>query len=359
VLSNALIQRLEAQMISATRDAIAAEPQLVNSALFETLAKAVCAQIVPDRPFSMPDAIRTKLPTIRQALNPGVFNTAIAKRFDAEDYFSNGAEGFCVKAIAEAINQDEARKVSAKPKADIAKFAIANLAQDRLAAEGTALGALQGPRQRGLQAAGARAAADPRRKSPPAPPTRSRRPRRSARPRRTSVQMKRAAAAKKPPAKRASADGSGNRGTHHMGGEAHDGVVAFRPSRSAVRRSCSAASRSARSCRPMAAGTRPASASPCPRPRRVARWRPCGRYRRCPAAGADQNQRLAQRRGSAAERCSMKAPGKPRSIRMQRAAQLEAERIEISQDGCVKDGCLKEPLPEKVACATTSPASSG
>lgn len=129
VLSNALILRLEAQMISATRDAIAAEPQLVNSALFETLAKTVCAQIIPDRVFSMPDAIRTKLPTIRQALNPGVFNTAIAKRFDAEDYFGNAPKGFVLKAIAEAINPDESRKVAAKPKADVAKFAVANLAK--------------------------------------------------------------------------------------------------------------------------------------------------------------------------------------------------------------------------------------
>jgi hypothetical protein len=44
--------------------------------------------------------------------------------------------------------------------------------------------------------------------------------------------LKRAAAARKPqrrkrPRRKRSADGS-NRGTHHMGGEAHDGVVAFR-----------------------------------------------------------------------------------------------------------------------------------
>jgi len=129
VLSNALIERLEAQMISATRDAIAAEPQLVNSALFETLAKTVCAQIIPDRVFSMPDAIRTKLPTIRQALNPVVFNQAIARRFDAEDYFGNAPKGFVLKAIAEAINPDESRKVANKPKADVAKFALANLAK--------------------------------------------------------------------------------------------------------------------------------------------------------------------------------------------------------------------------------------
>ena len=95
--------------------------------MFETLAKTICSMIDPDRPFHMPDAIRTKLPTIRQTLNPGVFNTAIAKRFDADDYFASAPKGFVIKAIAEAINQDEARKVAGKSKADIAKFALANL----------------------------------------------------------------------------------------------------------------------------------------------------------------------------------------------------------------------------------------
>ncbi|MBR1150111.1 ParB N-terminal domain-containing protein [Bradyrhizobium sp. JYMT SZCCT0428] len=127
VLSNALQQRLSSQLIGATRDAIATEPQLVNSPMFEALAKIICSMIDPDRPFHMPDAVRTKLPTIRQTLNAGVFNQAIAKRFDAEDYFASAPKGFVLKAIVEAINQDEARKVSTKPKADIAKFAIANL----------------------------------------------------------------------------------------------------------------------------------------------------------------------------------------------------------------------------------------
>jgi ParB family chromosome partitioning protein len=126
-LSNALKQRLEAQLIAATRDAIAAEPQLANSPLFEGLARTICSMIIPDRPFHMPDAVRTKLPTLRQALNAGVFNAALAKRFDAENYFSSAPKGFVLKAIAEAINPDEARKVSAKTKAEIWKFALANL----------------------------------------------------------------------------------------------------------------------------------------------------------------------------------------------------------------------------------------
>jgi ParB family transcriptional regulator, chromosome partitioning protein len=127
-LSNALKQRLEMWLVAATRDAIAGEPQLVNSPLFEILAKIACAQIIADRAWGTPDAIRTKFPTIRQALNPGVFNAALAKRFDAEDYFSSAPRGLVIKAIAEAINPDEARKASTgKTKAEIWKFALANL----------------------------------------------------------------------------------------------------------------------------------------------------------------------------------------------------------------------------------------
>jgi hypothetical protein len=45
----------------------------------------------------------------------------------------------------------------------------------------------------------------------------------------------------------------------------------------------------------------------------------------------------------------MIAPGKTTLFRMQRAAQLEAERIEISQDGRVSCRMLKEPMPDQVA----------
>jgi ParB family transcriptional regulator, chromosome partitioning protein len=128
MLSNALKQRLEMWLVAATRDAIAGEPQLVNSPLFEILAKIACAQIVTERAWGTPDAIRTKFPSIRQVLNPGVFNAALAKRFDVEDYFSNAPRGLVIKAIAEAINPDEARKASTgKTKAEIWRFALANL----------------------------------------------------------------------------------------------------------------------------------------------------------------------------------------------------------------------------------------
>jgi hypothetical protein len=44
----------------------------------------------------------------------------------------------------------------------------------------------------------------------------------------------------------------------------------------------------------------------------------------------------------------MKPPGKTTLFRMQRTAMLEAERIEISQDGRVREGMLDAPMPHQV-----------
>ncbi|WP_051052575.1 ParB/RepB/Spo0J family partition protein [Bradyrhizobium liaoningense] len=126
-LSNALVERLTSQLTAATRDAVAGDPLLAESPFAEILAKIVCAQIVPESIYRTPDAVRTKLPSVRQVLDANVFNAAIAKRFDAEDYFSSAPKGFVLKAIAEAINQDEARKIAGKTKPEIWKFALANV----------------------------------------------------------------------------------------------------------------------------------------------------------------------------------------------------------------------------------------
>jgi ParB family chromosome partitioning protein len=72
-LSNALKDRLAAQLVAATRDAIAGDPLLRESPFADVLARMICAQIDPDRPYSMPDAVRTKLPSIRQACDAAVF----------------------------------------------------------------------------------------------------------------------------------------------------------------------------------------------------------------------------------------------------------------------------------------------
>lgn len=45
----------------------------------------------------------------------------------------------------------------------------------------------------------------------------------------------------------------------------------------------------------------------------------------------------------------MKPPGKTSLNRMQQAALIEMERIEITQDYWVREGARKEPLPELVA----------
>jgi hypothetical protein len=44
----------------------------------------------------------------------------------------------------------------------------------------------------------------------------------------------------------------------------------------------------------------------------------------------------------------MKPPGKTTLARMQRTAMLEAERIEISQDHWIREGRIKEPMPQMV-----------
>ena len=52
---------------------------------------------------------------------------ATRQTFDAEDYFGGISKPLILKAIEEALNADEARKVAGKPKADLVKFAVANV----------------------------------------------------------------------------------------------------------------------------------------------------------------------------------------------------------------------------------------
>jgi ParB family chromosome partitioning protein len=128
VISNALRDRLEVQLITATRDAIAGDPLLAESPFADVMAKTICSMITPNRSLTfMPDGIRTKLPSIRQVLDENVFGAAMAKHFDPKDYFSNAPKPLVLKAIAEAINPDEARKIASKTKVDIWKWALDNL----------------------------------------------------------------------------------------------------------------------------------------------------------------------------------------------------------------------------------------
>lgn len=61
------------------------------------------------------------------ALDPDRLHAALAGRFDAQDYFSSVPKALAIKAIAEAMNEDEARKAGKLGKADLVAFAVANV----------------------------------------------------------------------------------------------------------------------------------------------------------------------------------------------------------------------------------------
>jgi ParB family chromosome partitioning protein len=200
VVSNALRQRLEAQLITATRDAIAGDPLLAEHPLAEVMAKTICGMITPDRPFSMPDGVRTKLPSIRQVLDENVFSAAVAKRFDPKDYFSNAPKPLVLKAISEAINPDEARKLASKTKADIWKWALDNLGKTGWLPKELRTVHYKGPGSEGyVRPAGAPAIATsaPAPAKPPSTADKVKADKAARETKRNSVVMKRAAVVKK------------------------------------------------------------------------------------------------------------------------------------------------------------------
>lgn len=54
-------------------------------------------------------------------------NDMLRAQFDAKDYFGSVAKPLILEAVTEAINEDEARRIQNKPKAEIVKFAVANV----------------------------------------------------------------------------------------------------------------------------------------------------------------------------------------------------------------------------------------
>lgn len=61
------------------------------------------------------------------AMKPGEMDFALREAFDPEDYFAGIAKPLVLRAIGEALNPDEARKVATKPKGEIVAFAVANV----------------------------------------------------------------------------------------------------------------------------------------------------------------------------------------------------------------------------------------
>lgn len=124
-ISNAMRERLAAQLMRATVDALHGEK--AASPLAGILAAIVAIQIKPDRPSMIPHYVSEKLAAVRAEISPAVMNAAVLKRFDAKDYFGGAPKPVLLKSIGEAISADQARKLGDKTKADLAKFCNANL----------------------------------------------------------------------------------------------------------------------------------------------------------------------------------------------------------------------------------------
>lgn len=77
--------------------------------------------------WSVDGPVEPDVVAVVNAIDAKAMNVALRKEFDAEDYFGGVSKALCLAAITEAVNADEARKVSGKPKAEIAKFAVANV----------------------------------------------------------------------------------------------------------------------------------------------------------------------------------------------------------------------------------------
>lgn len=125
VISNAMVERLHQQLLRATLKALQTEAPA--SPLAGALAAIVASQIKPDRPSWMPQEVSSKLEGVRALISPAVMNDAVAKSFEPKDFFGGAPKPVLLKVITEAINADESRKLADKTKAEIGKWALANV----------------------------------------------------------------------------------------------------------------------------------------------------------------------------------------------------------------------------------------
>lgn len=168
VLSNAVMHRLSDQLTKAATKALVNDPSLALAAILAGFASGgdvvtvksggynprapkfasalagfmkqkhadqlqalaqVAANAISMTVFSAdhPPLKNPDIAALSNAIKPADMNKALRESFDAKDYFNSVSKPFLLKAITEAINADEARKVSGKPKGEIAKFAITNV----------------------------------------------------------------------------------------------------------------------------------------------------------------------------------------------------------------------------------------
>jgi|GEM_PF-6718284 len=127
-LTKALSERLTEQRLTGIKTALVAHPHANPFAA--TLAGIVASQIHPEsRYHSAPEQISKRYDAIIAGIDPKVMNVALRKAFDTKGYFEGCGKTFCLAAISEAVNADEARKVSKGKRAEIAKFAFVNVSK--------------------------------------------------------------------------------------------------------------------------------------------------------------------------------------------------------------------------------------
>lgn len=125
VLSNSLRQDMQSMAARATQDALRNDSYGDDRATL--LANIVAGQITPDRYNYMPSQVREKLGAIRDSITTKVMNDALRKRFDTKRYFSSAPKNLVIKAIAEVMGPEHAKKLAGGTKAAAWKFALANL----------------------------------------------------------------------------------------------------------------------------------------------------------------------------------------------------------------------------------------
>jgi ParB family chromosome partitioning protein len=126
VLTQALQQRLCTVRRVALSVALRTSPN--QSPLSKLTGDIIASLIQPESRYSWaPDRIIKREKDLLEAVDGKTLNEALRKNFDADDYFKGCGKAFCIAAITEAVNADEARKVSGKKGGEIAKFAIANV----------------------------------------------------------------------------------------------------------------------------------------------------------------------------------------------------------------------------------------
>ena len=124
-LSQALRQRLAAQLAQATKDALLADKH--PNALAALNAKIIASMIVPEQPSATPQRLAQHMEQIRTAITAKVLNEAAAKSFEAKDFFACAPKLLVVAAVAEALGKDEASKAAGKTRTDLAKFCVARV----------------------------------------------------------------------------------------------------------------------------------------------------------------------------------------------------------------------------------------